>query len=180
MTCCTIDDLTFKAPDPVVYAIASFINRVSTQSTSTSPTSTYLSTISPDLTATQADITSSPTGDSESSGGGTQQDASSQSLSTGAKVGLGVGIPLGILGLAAIGASFWLRRRRETSANKDSSALYIPTSEHKGDVPPYQETAMSHQGAAVYRQEASSSHMAAELPAAAEPTELPPQGKNIR
>lgn len=111
LTCCTIDDLTFKAPDPVVYATASLRNRLSTQSTSASPTSTYLSAISPDLIATQADITSSSTADSAFSGGSTQQVASSQALSTGAKVGPGIGLPLGVLEIDAIGAFFWLRRR---------------------------------------------------------------------
>ncbi|KAF3031504.1 hypothetical protein E8E12_001251 [Didymella heteroderae] len=179
LTCCTIDDLTFKAPDPVVYATASFSNRVSTQSTSTYSTSTYLSTISQDLTATRADITSSPTGDDAWLGGNAQQQSTTSGLSTGAKIGIGVGIPLGVIGLAAIAALFWLRRRRQARASKNSSELYVPTSSNKGNAPPYHETAMNHQGAAVYRQEAPSPQLAAELPAAVEPTELPPQGKNV-
>jgi len=120
LTCCTIDGLTFKAPDPVAYATAGFSNRVSTQSTSASSISTYLSTISQDLTVTRADITGLPTGGDASLGGNTQQDSNSSGLSTGAKVGLGLGIPLGVVGLAAIGALFWLRRRRRTSAKKES------------------------------------------------------------
>jgi hypothetical protein len=39
---------------------------------------------------------------------------------------------------------------------------------------------MSHHGAAVYQQKALSPHMAAELPAATEPIELPSQGKNVK
>jgi hypothetical protein len=38
---------------------------------------------------------------------------------------------------------------------------------------------MNHEGAAVYRQEAPSPRMVAELPAAVEPTELPPQSRNV-
>lgn len=179
LTCCNIDNLIFKAPDPVVYATASFSNRVSTQSTSTSPSSTYLSTISQDLTATHTAATSSPAGDSALSGGNTQQDSSSAGLSTDAKVGLGVSILLGVIGLAAVGAFFWLRRRRQSSGGKGLSGLYVSASDRKGDMPPYQETAMNHHGAAVYRQNVPSPQMAAELPAAVEPTELPPHHKHV-
>lgn len=125
------------------------------------------------------DSTSSPAGDSTSLGGNTQQDSSSSNLSTGAKIGLGVGIPLGVIGLAAIGALFWLRRKRQTGADKELPESYVPAAGYKGGVPPYQETIMGRQGATVYRQEAPSQQMAAELPAAVGPTELAPQGKNM-
>lgn len=122
-----------------------------------------------------ADQSSSPTTAVNS-----QQSSDSAGLTTGAKVGLGVGIPVGVIGLAAIGAFFWLRRRRNVGPSSNPPELYTPEASSKGAVPPYQETAMNHQGAAVYRHEAPSSQVAHELPAAVEPSELPLQGKLVR
>ena len=131
--------------------------------------------------ATEMDISNLPTADGDASlGGEPQQEASDSSLSTGAKVGLGVGIPLGIMSLAAIGALLWLRRRRQSGGSKETSGSSVLGTHHKETMPPYQETALNHQGAAVYRHEAPSPPTAAELPAAVEPSELPPQTKPVR
>lgn len=166
-TCCTIDDLKFNADDPIVYATATNPIRLSTQSASTSPTSTLLSTVSLPASVTHADQSSTPaTSDS------TSESSNSTGLSTGAKVGLGVGIPVGIIGIAAIGAIFWLRRRRQATSGKASSEITTTNVDGNGDAPPYHETAMKQQESTIYRHEAHSPLVAHELPAAAEPFEL--------
>ena len=119
------------------------------------------------------DSTGAPSGESS---GASLQDASSSGLSTGAKIGLGVGVPVGVLGLLAIGAFLWMRRRRRATAPKNVSEMYAHTgADNKGDAPPYQETAMNQQGAAVYRHEAPSPNTAVELPAHVKTHELPHQ-----
>lgn len=173
-TCCAINDLTFTAEDPIVYATATVPIKLSIQSTSTEPTSTLFSTISQERTASE--ITSLPTSDGDASAGDAGQQGTGESgLSTGAKVGLGVGIPVGVLGLAVLGAFFWMRRRKRSSKTKGVAEMYVPNTVDKGSVPPYQETASNHQGAAVYRHEAPSPPVAAELPTPIGPHELPPQ-----
>ncbi|KAJ8117419.1 hypothetical protein OPT61_g1371 [Boeremia exigua] len=171
-TCCTVDDLVTRAADPVVYATATIPIKVSIQSTSTSQTSVSLSTMSLPSTVTTADQSSLPTTDSP-----TQQNSDSAGLATGAKIGLGVGIPVGVIGIAAIGALFWLRRKRSAGAKMNTPELFTPSANDKAAVPPYQETAMNQQGAAMYRHEAPSPQIAHELPAAVEPSELPHQTK---
>lgn len=169
-TCCTIDDLKFEADDPIVYATATNPIKLSTQSASISTTSTSLSSISMPTTATQADQSSLPT-----AGGNLQQSSDPEGLSTGAKIGLGVGIPLGVIGLAAIVAFFWMRRRRAAKASSDAPpAVSASNVNHNGDMSPYHQTAMKQQEATIYRHEAPSPQVAHELPAsAAAPFELP-------
>ncbi|KAF2993225.1 hypothetical protein E8E13_001168 [Curvularia kusanoi] len=177
-TCCSIDNLKFTADDPVEYAKAALY----IGTTSLGPTSTQLSTISePTPGATQtgteglSDLPTSTT--TPTPGVAPSQEASSSGLGTGAKVGLGVGIPVGVLALAAIGAFFWMRRRKQSAGTKDVSELHAPPADNKAAVPPYRETAMNHQGAAVYRHEAPSPRVVAELPGSGEPHELPQQTK---
>lgn len=170
-TCCTIEDLTFEAADPIVYATATNPIKLSTQSASTSATSTSLSSVSMPTTATGADQSSLPTAD-----GDLQQSSNSESagLSTGAKVGLGVGIPLGVIGLAAIGAFFWVRRRRTAKASSSTPPPVIPSNPNGNvDMTSYQQTAVKQQEATIYRHEAPSPHIAHELPASVAPHELP-------
>lgn len=175
-TCCGIDDLKFEAADPIVYATATNPIKLSTASTSTSSTSTLLSTISLPLSATttQTDqssvTTTSDIAQSSSASGG---------MSTGAKVGLGVGIPVGVIGLAAIGAFFWLRRRRGATIPEHPPQVVASSAHGNGEVPPYHETAMKQQESTIYRHEAPSPQIAHELPAAVEPTELP-QAKSYK
>ena len=180
-TCCAIPDLTFSAEDPVVYATAAVPVTVSIRSTSIIlSTSTTLSAISQATTGETAtgtadlpseDSTGVPSGEPS---GATSQDASSPGLSTGAKVGLGVGIPVGVLGLLAIGAFLWMRRKKRATGPKNVSEMYAQT-DNKGAAPPYKETAMNQQGAAIYRHEAPSTQAAVELPAQVKSHELPPQ-----
>ncbi|KAJ4986950.1 hypothetical protein SVAN01_07491 [Stagonosporopsis vannaccii] len=170
-TCCTIDDLTFEAADPIVYATATNPIKLSTQSASTSATSTSLSSVSLPTTATQAEHSSLPTTD-----GNPEQSSNSDStgLSTGAKVGLGVGIPLGVIGLAAIAAFFWLRRRRTAKPSSSTPSEVITSNVNgNGDMSSYQQTATKRQEATVYRHEAPSPQIAHELPASVAPFELP-------
>jgi hypothetical protein len=180
-TCCAIPDLTFTAEDPIVYATAAVPVTVSIRSTSiVLSTSTHLSAISQATTGETAtgtadlpseESTGAPSG---APSGASSQDASSSGLGTGAKIGLGVGVPVGVLGLLAIGAFLWMRRRKRATATKNVPELYAHT-DHKGTAPPYQETAMNQQGAAVYRHEAPSPHTAVELPAHVKTHELPQQ-----
>jgi hypothetical protein len=192
-TCCAIDDLTFQAEDPIVYATATAPIKLSIQSTSTAPatidgSSTLFSSIALTATsATEMDISGLPTSDSGESAGNATQDQSSSSsssssssegLGTGAKIGLGVGIPLAVIGLAAIGAFFWLQRRRKTlSTKEDGPHLLDSSAASKQTAPPYQETSANQQGSVVYRHEAPSKTPAVELPATTDMAELPPQGK---
>lgn len=155
--------------------------QISVLSTVIDSTSTLFSSISQVTTGTE--VSSRPTTDSDATAGGgpqqetSQQAGSSSGMSTGAKAGLGVGIAVGVLGLAAIGAFFWMRRRKRTSGNKDVSEMYVPAADDKSTAPPYQETSMNQHGAAVYRHEAPSPHIAAELPAGG-PHELHHQTKS--
>jgi hypothetical protein len=180
-TCCAIPGLTFTAEDPIVYATAAVPVTVSIRSTSiVLSTSTHLSAISQATTGETATGTAdlpsedSTGGPSGAPSGASSQDSSSSGLGTGAKIGLGVGVPVGVLGLLAIGAFLWMRRRKRASVTgtKNVSELYAHT-DNKGTAPPYQETAMNQQGAAVYRHEAPSSNAAVELPAHVKPHELP-------
>jgi hypothetical protein len=176
-TCCAIPDLTFTAEDPVVYATAAVPVTVSIRSTSiVLSTSTHLSAISQATTGETATGTAGlPSEDSTgASSGALSQDASSSGLATGAKIGLGVGVPVGVLGLLAIGAFLWTRRKKGAIGTKNVPELYAHT-DNKGTAPPYQETAMNQQGAAVYRHEAPSSNAAVELPAHVKSHELPQQ-----
>lgn len=66
--------------------------------------------------STAANPSSSPNGDSGSS------------LSTGAKAGIGVGVALGVLGIAALIGAFWMLRRKKASGG--------PPSLHGDDAPP--------------------------------------------
>lgn len=180
-TCCAIDDLTFTAEDPIAYATATAPVKLSIQSLSTQPTSTHLSTISQATTATEIDISALPTAESNVPLiNNTSQDKSSGGLSKGAKIGLGVGIPLGVIALAAIGAILWRQRRRRPAHATDASELFVPNKKDKQALPPYQETTMSQQGAAVYRHEAPSPRVVVELPATENAAELPPQSQSVR
>jgi hypothetical protein len=168
-TCCAIDDLTFKAEDPVVYATATAPVKLIIQATSTVPatahgSSTLFSSTSLSVANTaETNISGLPTAASSESPGNNTQDQSSpsspESLSTGAKIGLGVGIPLAVIGLGAIAAFFWLQRRRKAP---------------RAAAPAYHETPMNNQQCSVvYRHEASSETPVVELPAAPETAELP-------
>lgn len=44
---------------------------------------------------------------------GSNSGDSSEGLSTGAKAGIGIGVSLGVLGLLALGAAFWIVKRRK-------------------------------------------------------------------
>jgi hypothetical protein len=172
-TCCAIDDLTFKAEDPVVYATATAPIKLIIQATSTVPastrgSSTLFSSISLTVANTaETNISGLPTAASGESSGNNTQDrsslssssSSSESLSTGAKIGLGLGIPLAVIGLGAIAAFFWLQRRRKAP---------------RAAAPAYHETPVNNQQrSVVYRHEASSETPVVELPAAPETAELP-------
>jgi hypothetical protein len=186
-TCCAIDDLTFQAEDPIVYATATAPIKLSIQSTSAAPattdhSSTLLSSIALTATsATEMDVSGLPTSDSgEVSGNATQdqQSSSSPGLGTGAKIGLGIGIPLAVIGLAAIAAFLWLQRRRKASSVKAGGPHLLDSSAaSKQTAPPYHETSTAQPGAVVYRHEAPSRTPAVELPATNDMAELPPQGK---
>jgi hypothetical protein len=187
-TCCAIDDLTFQAEDPIVYATATAPIKLSIQSTSAAPattdhSSTLLSSIALTATsATEMDVSGLPTSDSGEASGNTIQDqpssSSSEGLGTGAKIGLGIGIPLAVIGLAAIAAFLWLQRRRKASSAKaDGPHLLDSSAASKQTAPPYHETRPTQPGAVVYRHEAPSRTPAVELPATNDMAELPPQGK---
>jgi hypothetical protein len=192
-TCCAIDDLTFQAEDPIVYATATAPIKLSIQSTSAAPastdhSSTLLSSIALTATsATEMDVSGLPTSDSGEASGNVTQDqtppssssssSSSEDLGTGAKIGLGIGIPLAVIGLGAIAAFLWLQRRRKASAKADGPHLLDSSAASKQTAPPYRETSTGQQRAVVYRHEAPSRTPAVELPATNEMAELPPQGK---
>jgi hypothetical protein len=185
-TCCAIDDLTFQAEDPIVYATATAPIKLSIQSTSAVPattdhSSTLLSSIALTATsATEMDVSGLPTSDSSDASGNATQDqpsSSSEGLGTGAKIGLGIGIPLAVISLAAIAAFLWLQRRRKASAKADGPHLLDSSAASKQTAPPYHETSTNQPGAVVYRHEAPLRTPAVELPATNDMAELPPQGK---
>lgn len=66
-------------------------------------------------------------GDGASLEGNTHQNLSSPGLNTGAKVGLGIGIPLGVIGFAVVEALIWLRRRQQSGPNKYGPETFVPT-----------------------------------------------------
>lgn len=85
-----------------------------TAQTTSAPPSTSETTTSTSI-STSSGETSEPTRDGDSGPEATNSDSAGDSgLSTGAKAGIGVGVALGVLGIAAfIGVFFMLRRRRE-------------------------------------------------------------------
>ncbi|OAL55167.1 hypothetical protein IQ07DRAFT_594910 [Pyrenochaeta sp. DS3sAY3a] len=169
-TCCSRDDLTFSAVKPVAYTIVGVANMVEFSTESQQPLSTIpiLSTTVQTASATPADSSDIPT-----ISGDAQQSASSAGLSTGAKVGLGVGIPVALIGLAAITIIFWLRRRQNAKAGDKLSGIDTTNMNGNGYVP-YQDAATKQQDSTVYRHEVPSPHMAHELPAPTGLSELPP------
>lgn len=125
------------------------------------------------------DASSLPTGDRDPPfNSDASQSLPPGGLSTSAKIGLGVGVPLGVIALAAVGLLFWRQRRRRSASTNGVSELFVPNKSDKQALPPYQEMAMNQQGAAVYRLEAPSPRMVAELPVAENAVELPPQSKS--
>jgi hypothetical protein len=175
-TCCNIDDLSFKAADPIVYATA--------LSSATASASQSAITVTQYVTTTQVDLSSLPTQRSdELSEDKLQQQESSPGSNTGAKIGLGVGIPLAIIAFIAIGTFFWLRRRRRSAAPKDTSDDSTSSASDKRSELPYEELPSVY-----YRHEAPSNSVVAELPGTLQyvtaelpntevPAELPSQSK---
>ncbi|CAI6330855.1 unnamed protein product [Periconia digitata] len=126
-TCCAIDELVFKAPDPVVYTKAqSLFFTVSTMSTTTAPTTSS----TPDLkTATSSTLESPPTPPPPSSNTNNNSTESSHPHShdndphttppppNHLAIGLGIGLGITIL-LSLIALIWWLRRRRSSRPPK--------------------------------------------------------------
>ncbi|KAJ5294025.1 hypothetical protein N7508_008846 [Penicillium antarcticum] len=89
-----------------------------TISTSVDVTPTATSETNPATTNSASATTSA----ASSSGG------SSSGLSTGAKAGIGVGVSVGVIAIAlAIGAIFWLRRRKSSNSHQQVSSGYGST-----------------------------------------------------
>ncbi|KAH6641945.1 hypothetical protein C7974DRAFT_468415 [Boeremia exigua] len=187
-TCCSMEELTFSAAAPVAYAKIPDLVQSGTPSKQSISTvfieKTILETAtvtpgellsSPSLSGTSSSgpSSSSPSSNSPSSSSSTtssdaQQSSDSGGLSTGAKIGLGVGIPVAVLGLAVLCIFFWLRRKR--AANASNVPLELPGVDMNGNghghVPPKQLEAK------IYRHEAPTSNETYELPAAPKLSEL--------
>ncbi|KAF2124077.1 hypothetical protein P153DRAFT_361690 [Dothidotthia symphoricarpi CBS 119687] len=114
-TCCTITDLEFTAPDPVVYTTANLAVAISTiagSASSSSATRVSIGTLSSSALSTGAS-TSQPSSSSQNSQASQTAAAGSGSSS---KTGIYVGVPLGIALLAAIGVIAWFLRKRKARA----------------------------------------------------------------
>ncbi|OBT63828.1 hypothetical protein VE03_06624 [Pseudogymnoascus sp. 23342-1-I1] len=104
------------------------------ESTSDSSPSTSDSSPSASDPATTSSSTPTPSATSETTVGAAQSAASSSptaagGLATGAKIGIGVAVPVAVLGAAALGAFLWFRRRRVYSpAGKGE---YKPSQAHE-------------------------------------------------
>lgn len=112
--------MKFTAGEPVVYAIAKVPIKLSILlGVTSSSSSTHVSTLSQaaSASATEMDLSDLPGGEgsptcgvasspglSSATNGAVPPQDTSSGLSTGAKVGFGVGIPVGLLALAAIDA----------------------------------------------------------------------------
>ncbi|KAK5663174.1 hypothetical protein OQA88_6591 [Cercophora sp. LCS_1] len=66
-----------------------------------------------------------------------ETEAASTGLSTGAKAGVGVGVALGIIALGALGAAFFLIRKRNKSAAGGTQQPPPASLDHPSPVPPY-------------------------------------------
>jgi len=104
----------------------------------------------------------SPGSQSEPTSGSTDS-----GLSTGAKVGIGVGVPLGAIALGLIGAAlFFARRRRATELKQELPPSYAPK---EGMYSQYGPAAASHHQGSHYPQQSGPY----EIQSASPPTELP-------
>jgi hypothetical protein len=151
-SCCTDEDLVFKADAPVKAGTAvAVLPQLTTSSASSSTASSSgsnqaSSTSTAAVTSTSSSSTSMPTAapaSSESSG-----------MSSGAKAGLGVGITLAVLVILAIIAAVILRRRKP---NPHSDAVLL--SDSKSDPPPY----VTYESAGTTRAELDGTMLPAEM-----------------
>ncbi|KAF2194900.1 hypothetical protein K469DRAFT_681296 [Zopfia rhizophila CBS 207.26] len=113
-TCCSMNDLVFKAGDSVVYTTAarfsfpiSTISVEATISASTTSSSALVSSAPPTLTESPAFISSS-----------TSNVSTSSSSSPGLAIGLGIGIPVLLLLIGAVAFAFWRLGRRNTQESR--------------------------------------------------------------
>lgn len=117
MACCSNQDYTFEAPDPLVFTTANFSTprTPTTQSVQSSSQTPLPSSSSSSLTSSSAPSSTQPASQSDSA------QATSQPApdNTGLKVGLGVGLTLGILLIAALVALVLLLRRRKQNDRGD-------------------------------------------------------------
>lgn len=121
-TCCSSSDLVFQAADPMVYTIASldFVATASRRSTTTAVSSADTLT-----TTTQVSTTTSSTQPSQSSSTSSSPPPSSSS-SSDSKIGIYVGVPLGVVLLIALGIIAWLLVRKRKKAAAGAAYQYPP------------------------------------------------------
>ncbi|KAJ8118797.1 hypothetical protein OPT61_g274 [Boeremia exigua] len=161
-TCCSRDDLTFRADGPVVF------NNVENEPGQPYSTTTIVYTV------TEFSFMSAPTASAPTASGDVQTSPQPAGLGTGSKIGIGVGVSVGVLGLAAIGMLVWLRRKRNSkNVNKPSGTAGTDMS-GEGFMLPYQETETKQQYAMINGDGVPSPYVAHELPGTTvAPTELP-------
>ncbi|OAL43054.1 hypothetical protein IQ07DRAFT_650508 [Pyrenochaeta sp. DS3sAY3a] len=151
ITCCSIQDLTFTASDPVVYAKVSAQAKISTLS-STAPTSDSPSSISafssaishvstelegnpildPTITISSSDDLSPTTVSANATSSPESPPSFSSGTSQALPIGLGVGISLGVILLVGIAALFYRRHRRRQSLASLSELDHNAEVDHKG------------------------------------------------
>lgn len=151
ITCCSIQDLTFTAGDPVVYAQVSAQATLSTLSSAApisdppSSSSAFSSAISHVSTGLEGDPILDPTVTISSSNDfipttvsvkATSNPENSRSSSSGSSqalpIGLGVGISLGVILFIGIAALFYRRHRRRQQLASLSELDHNAEVDHKG------------------------------------------------
>jgi hypothetical protein len=133
-TCCTIDDLKFTAPSPLVFTIAQ--NQVLNTATE-SFSSLRISTIST-AKATSTSVASSATS-AQGAASASALPAGTSSSSFNSKIGIYVGVPLGIVLLIALAAIGWLFMRKRRNARSNNVTHGKPSYEAEMKYPQYAE-----------------------------------------
>ncbi|KAH6611794.1 hypothetical protein C7974DRAFT_381279 [Boeremia exigua] len=148
-TCCSRDDLTFRAAEPEVYAIAG-VAEFSTSSRLAVQTASELSTVSQSSTATATDSLST-----SSASASAEQRSGSTGLGTSAIVGIAVGVLVGLILLCVV----------------DSTNDALKTDGYR-ELPASQEAGRKQYNPTIYQHEASSTQVQ-ELPIVNRLSKLP-------
>lgn len=127
-TCCSISDLTFAAPSPIVEIIAQDANMlVSRLTVGTMGTSTTVRGVVSTGVAAQSTMVGGTAASTTGAGGSGSPTAGSSSGNAGSssdsKMGIYVGVPLGILLAIALGVIAWLVWKRKQDA-KTRNVVY--------------------------------------------------------
>jgi hypothetical protein len=113
--CSTAAGVVFAAPSVDVTSASSITVSASSASVRTTATSTASSTSSRDSSTSQTSSSGAP---AQTSGQGSPTESSSSGLSTSAKIGLAVGLSVGILAIIlGVGAFIWHKRRKRAQQN---------------------------------------------------------------